>query len=328
MDILALAAALSIMGVIVFGLIGLAQSTGQPRRSMERRLGNILGETENIDFAVAASEALRPTRVGRIPIISSFVQGKSWTNEVAAKLEAADIKLTVSEYIAVRIMVALGLALIPLLILKGGALAILAMILVGGVGYLLPGLYVARARTSRINKLDGQLVETLSMISNSLKAGFGLMQSFDLASRQLKHPIATELRRTLYDINVGSTTEAALRSLAERSGSRDLEIVVTAMLIQQSTGGNLAEILDNVGHTMRERIRIKGEIKTLTAQQMLTGFVIGGIPFVLAGLFSVINPDYMSPLITTSLGRMMLVAAGITELFGIFVIRQILKIEV
>ena len=105
------------------------------------------------------------------------------------------------------------------------------------------------------------------------------MQSLDLASRELEHPIATELRRTLHDINVGCEHRGgARRALAKRSGSDDLDIVITAMLIQQSTGGNLAEILDNVAHTMRERIRIRGEIKTLTSQQMLTGFIIGGLP--------------------------------------------------
>ncbi len=116
------------------------------------------------------------------------------------------------------------------------------------------------------------------MLANSLKAGFGLMQSLELASRELAHPLATDIRRMLQDINVGMQTDEALTQFSYRSGSADLDIVVTAMLIQQSTGGNLAEILETVGHTMRERNRIRGEIKTLTTQQTMTGFIIAGLP--------------------------------------------------
>jgi tight adherence protein B len=168
----------------------------------------------------------------------------------------------------------------------------------------------------------------LTMIANALKAGFGLMQSLDLTSREMGHPIATELRRALTDINVGSTTEEALMNMAKRSGSADLDIVITAMLVQQSTGGNLAEILDNVAHTMRERIRIRGEIKTLTSQQMLTGIVIGALPVFLAMIISVINPSYMTPLYTEVAGRFMLIGAGFMEFIGVMVIRKILAIEV
>jgi len=328
MDPLALGAALTIMGVIVFGLIGLYQSTGSPRQSMERRLGSILGETDNFDYASIAADVLRPKRVGRIPLISSLLSGRSWTDEMAEKLEHADVRLTVSEFLTARILIALLLSLIPLVLIGTTALGIVAMAVAMLIGYVLPGKYLSFARDRRIRKLENQLIEALTMLSNSLKAGFGLMQSFDLAAKQLEHPIATELRRTLYDINVGSTTEAALLAMAERSGSRDLEIVVTAMLIQQSTGGNLGEILDNVNHTMRERIRIRGEIKTLTSQQMLTGLVIGALPFFMALAFTLMSPDYMTPLLTTGIGRIMLVGAGILEMFGIFIIKQILNIEV
>jgi tight adherence protein B len=328
MDPLALITALTIMGMIVFGMLALFQSTAHPRRNMERRLGTILGETDNIDYASVQVEGLRPTRVGHIPLISSLIEGKSWVDSISLSLERADIRLTVSEFISVRILVGLGLALLPVLFIGTAFLGVLAAIMAGIVGYMVPGFYLGYARKRRINKMETQLIEALTLISNSLKAGFGLMQSFDLASKQLEHPIATELRRTLYDVNVGASVEDALQTMAARADSRDLEIVVTGMLIQQSTGGNLGEILENIGHTMRERIRIRGEIKTLTAQQMLTGFVIGGLPFAMMLGFSILSPDYMSPLFTTAAGRLMLVGAGVLETFGIFLIKQILNIEV
>jgi tight adherence protein B len=166
------------------------------------------------------------------------------------------------------------------------------------------------------------------MLANALKSGFGLMQSMDLVARELEHPIATDIRRMLQDINVGAATDEALQNLARRSGSSDLDIVVTAMLIQQSTGGNLAEILETVGHTMRERIRIRGEIKTLTTQQVMTGVIIGFLPVFLAFAIGVINPDYIGLLFTRTAGQVMVAVAVLMEMFGMFIIKRILAIEV
>jgi tight adherence protein B len=216
---------------------------------------------------------------------------------------------------------------VPFLLIHG-MFGILLMLGGGLVGFVLPALWLSRAQKKRINKLDAQLPDTLTMLSNSLKAGFGLMQSMDLVSKEMEHPIATEIRRMLQDINVGASTESALQGFATRSGSSDLDIVVTAMLIQQTTGGNLAEILDNVSHTMRERIRIRGEIKTLTTQGVMTGFIIGGMPVFIGGIVTVLNPKYIDPLLTTTPGYIMLGGAVLLEAFGIMVIKKILAIEV
>jgi tight adherence protein B len=194
--------------------------------------------------------------------------------------------------------------------------------------YMFPSFYLKFAMGRRIKKIEHQLIEALSLMSNSLKAGFGLLQSFELVSRQMEHPIATEIRRMLYDINVGMQTEVAMQGFSKRSGSKDVDIVITAMTIQQATGGNLSEILDNVAHTMRERVRIRGEISALTSQQMLTGFIIGLMPFAMAAGFSAISPTYMTPLFHTTVGNLMLVGAGALEFFGILIIKKILAIEV
>ena len=136
------------------------------------------------------------------------------------------------------------------------------------------------------------------------------------------------MKRTIQEIQVGSTTEEALRNFSDRSGSGDLDIVVTAMLIQQSTGGNLAEILDNVGHTMRERIRIRGEIKTLTTQGLMTGVIIGGLPIFIGMAVSVINPGYINPLFHSLIGNVMLGFGVALETMGVLIIKKILAIEV
>ena len=327
MDPIALLAGLCVLGAIVCGLLGFQQATANPRANMERRLGRVIGESTGMEAATLNVEGLRQRRTSSIPLIGMLVEGKSWTGETALALERADIKLTVSEYVALRLFFAFIGAVVPF-VLFHGMIAFVAALIGASIGYLLPSLWVSRAQKKRIGKLDAQLPDMLTMLSNSLKAGFGLMQSLDLVSREMGHPIATEIRRTLQDINVGASTDDALQGMATRSGSTDLDIVVTAMLIQQSTGGNLAEILDNVAHTMRERIRIRGEIKTLTTQGVMTGFIVGGMPLFIAGIVSVLNPTYMDPLLTTTPGYIMLGGAVLLEAFGIMVIKKILAIEV
>ena len=316
------------MGAIIVGVLTFYQSSAKPREATDRRLGSLLGQSSGLEVTVDQFVGLRPKRAGKFPIVSSLLEGKAWTKETAKRLERADIRLTVSEYVSLRIFLGLGLAAIGFLVIGSGPAGIGAIVAGGLIGYALPSLYVGRTASKRASKLNKQLPDALTLISNSIKAGFGLMQSLDLASKELSHPFSTEIRRTLYDMNVGAASGDALQAMAERGGSEDMEIVVTAMLIQQSSGGNLSEILDNVAHTMRERTRIRGEIKTLTSQQMLTGFVIGGLPIAMVGLFSMINPEYMKPLFTETAGHVMLAGAAILEFFGILLIRRILAIEI
>lgn len=328
MDPVALLAAACILGAIVLGMMGLYNATASPRTNIERRLGRMLGETVGDEvIAAASSEVLRQHRSSNIPLIGSLVAGKPWTENLAEDLERADVKLTVSEFVAVRLFLAFIFFTLPMVLL-GGLVGLIAAVLLGFVGYLLPRFWVARSKNRRIQRLNAQLPDALTMMANSLKAGFGLMQSLELVSRELEHPIATDMKRTLQEIQVGSTTEEALLNFSARSGSQDLDIVVTAMLIQQSTGGNLSEILDNVGHTMRERIRIRGEIKTLTTQGVMTGFIIGGLPVFIGLAVSVLNPGYIEPLFTTLAGNAMLVFAVILETIGALVIKKIMAIEV
>ena len=328
MDPIALVAALCVLGAIVVGMIGIANANAGPRTNLDRRLGRVMGQSIGDDWegGEAVAEGLRRHREG-LPFITGFLKNRNSVSDTAATLERADLKLTVSEYVAVRVFLASVLAGVMFLLL-GVPIGIIVGALAAIAGYVLPRFYVGFRVSKRINKLDSQLPDALTMLANSLKSGFGLMQSLDLASRELAHPLATEIQHMMQDINVGMKTDEALQRFADRAGSADLDIVVTAMLIQQSTGGNLAEILENVGHTMRERNRIKGEIKTLTTQQTLTGFIIGGLPILVGLAITVLNPEYIRPLYTTLPGYIMLGGAATLEFFGVMVIKKILQIEV
>lgn len=288
------------------------------------RLSRLKGQamTDDRDSTKNAGIGLRrraSVSLGGINLVSTRLAGQ-W----AAQLEQAGLTLTVKEYFILRIVVSLGI---------GTAVAMAQPfpwigILVAPIGFAGVGAWIKRRAVSRRKKLESQLVELLQMLASGLRAGFGLSQALESAVEQIPAPLSIEIRRTLRDTAVGASLEQALEALNDRVDSGDFDIVITAIMIQRAVGGNLAEILDTVAHTMRERERIRGEIQTLTSQQRLTGFVIAGIPVALALYFIVVSPDYIAPLITDSLGRMLLGAAVVMEVVGFLIIRKIVDIEV
>ena len=240
------------------------------------------------------------------------------------QLIRADWSVRVSEFFAIVVGAALAGFAVPWLIT--GSLLVGAIAgLVFGVA---PIFLLKRAVARRRRTIEKQLVEMLVMTANALKAGFGLMQALDHAARELDDPIAKELKQTIRDTQIGSSIEDAINGLAVRVGSYDLEIVVTAILVQRNVGGNLSEILEGVAHTMRERERIRGEIQTLTAQQQLSGYIIAALPPGLAVLFFFINPEYSRELYTTFIGKVMVGAALTLEAIGAWIIKRIISIEI
>jgi tight adherence protein B len=272
---------------------------------------------------LASIFALR-RKAGGIRFGGISLVGPKLVQRWATDLEQAGLTLKVREFFILRCIVALVLSLVGLLFAPIPALGIVG----APLGYFIVGFWVRWKRGQRIRKLESQLVDMLQMVSSGLRAGFGLLQALEAAATQLPAPISVELRRTMRDTAMGSSVETALTALNARIGSNDWDIVITAILIQRTVGGNLAEILDNVANTMRERERIKGEIRTLTSQQRLTGYVIGGIPWVLLLVFMMINPTFTSLLFKESLGRMMLVGGAVMWAVGFMVIRKIVNIEV
>lgn len=324
MDLMAAVIALSVMTTIVLVMFAF-YGASVPQAAVRGRLQGLMSGTSVVE-GVGATAALRQTRTDR-GFLASVAKG-DLAEELALQLERADLTITPGEFIALRFGgLAVG-AVAPYVLLGGRIEGIIVGVVAAIVGYNLPKIYMNRKRASRIAKLNAQLPEALLIISNALKAGFGLLQALNNAAENLEHPISTELGRTIHEMNIGSSAEEALVALSERSGSYDLDIVVTAILVQRTVGGNLGEVLDTVAETMRERIRIRGEITTLTAQQKLTGLVIGGLPIGVGILFQIMSPGYISPLFTTLLGKLMLGIAVLLEIVGVMIIQRILDIEV
>jgi len=279
---------------------------------------------EPFSGADASTPGLSLRRRGGIRLAGISFVSSDLTLQWTRRLERAGLTLNVREYLILRLAVALVLGAATTVAIPIPFLGLGPAVL----GFLAVGLWVKMRIKSRRQKLEHQMVEMLQMLASGLRAGFGLLQALESTSEQLPDPLSLEMRRTLRDTAMGASVEQALTALNERVGSPDFDIVITAILIQRSVGGNLAEILDNVAHTMRERERIRGEIRTLTAQQRLTGFVIGGIPIGLGVIFMVISPEFTGKLFTEPLGRAMLGGAIVLEGIGFFIISKIVNIEV
>ena len=322
LDLLAIVTAVSIMATVVIAMYAF-YGAAVPSAAVRGRLEGLMSGTSVVEGANVPG-ALRQTGTGGP--FSGLIKG-NLGEKLALELERADMTLRPGEFVAIRFVLA-AVAFAAPVVLVGGIFGYILAAAAAVVGYNLPKFYLKHKRNSRTSKLNAQLPEALMNISNSLKAGFGLLQALSAASDQLSHPIATELSRTIHEMNIGSSAEEALLGLSERCGSYDLDIVVTAILVQRTVGGNLGEILDTVAETMRERIRIRGEIQTLTSQQKLTGLVIGLLPIGLGVLFQIMSPGYISPLFTTMMGKFLIGAAIVMEVIGVMVIQRILKIEV
>ncbi|MTI83674.1 MAG: type II secretion system F family protein [Firmicutes bacterium] len=282
-------------------------------KQVKEKLARMHNKEEHTDFwrrlLANSSQLLLARRLGR---------------KVEKQLTESDIPLRGEEFVV--IVAASGItagtffSLITMNVLTGLMAAIASS--------LLPFLFVRTAHARRVTKLNAQIGDALSIMSNSLRSGFSFLQAMDMVRRELPDPISKEFSRTFREINLGTSTEEALQNLVHRVNSEDMELIVTAVMIQRQVGGNLAEVLDNIGKTIRERIRIKGEIKTLTAQGRISGIIIGFLPVVLAVIMTGLNPEYIMTLFTSEVGRLMLLAAIGGELLGILLIKRIVNIQV
>ena len=203
------------------------------------------------------------------------------------------------------------------------------------VGFMLPRFWLGRRKSGRLKSFDKQLPDTITLIANALRAGSSFLQAIELVVRESRPPISTEFGRVIREVNLGLAFDVALENMVRRVRSDDLELMATAIAIQHQVGGNLAEILDSIAFTIRERVRIKGEIQTLTAQQRLSGYVVGFLPIGLAGFLFIAAPRFMDPmfddrvsLIGLPAGVIILFIGGFAMFMGFMFIRRIVDIEV
>jgi tight adherence protein B len=254
--------------------------------------------------------------------------GGGWTERTAHELRQADIRLRPVEYLSIRVALAAALLVAPVALFQAHPVALAAAPAGAVLGLLGPMLYVRAARRRRVMRIERQLLEFLPALASSLRSGFAFQAAVEVAIQQLGDPLAGELDEYLRDVQLGATTQTALQDLGRRVGSTDLDMVLTAVLVQRTTGGNLPEILDQTAEALRERDRIRGEIQTLTAQQRLTGLILSVYPVAIGLLLLAIMPAVWSKLFTEPAGQVQLAIAAALQVVGFFAIRRALRVEV
>lgn len=259
-----------------------------------------------------------------IAAIGSLFEGKSFLNRWGKELEQAGLPLKTGEFFALRLLAAV-LAAGSAYLMEFTGFALLSAF---WIGYVLPRFYLKRRKEKRLARCPSQLAVSLGTMATAMRAGFSFMQAMQLVAREVPDPIGPEFDRTLRETNFGVPVEEAFQRLLERLPDADLELVITALLVQRSTGGNLSEILESMQETIHARVQIKEELRALTAQGRLSAWIISLLPVILAVLINLMNPEYFRPMLTHPLGWMLLGAGVVSGLIGWIVIRKIVRIEV
>ncbi len=249
---------------------------------------------------------------------------RRWSEGLDIELIRGNIPLKGGEFLVLQGFLTFLFFLIGLMLTQ----KFYAGMLLSIVGGVLPRLWLRSAQKKKCRQFDNQLADALMVLANSLRSGFSLLQAMEMVSQEMPNPISGEFQLALREMTYGTSTETALIHLSERVGSDVLDLLVTAMLIQRQAGGNLAEVLLNIHATIQDRLRIQQEIKTLTAQGRMSGYIIAALPFGIAAVLSVFNPSYLAVLFTNPIGWTMLAAGLFSQFIGFIMIRKIITIEI
>lgn len=327
MDMLTLTILLIVVavGLLIVGIV--SSREGVSSADVEERLERF--STHHVPGQVDDDERSRDENAiaGRV---GQAVQNRNVGKSMATMLARADVRMTVGEFMLMRMGTATGGGLLGFVLGRGFSeplLGLLVGLVVGVIGWMAPHWWISSVATKRAKHFNDQLGDTIGLMANSLRAGYSLLQTMELASRETPEPMCIEFRRVVREVGLGISSQNAMQHMLERVPSEDLDLLVTAINIQHEVGGNLAQILDVMGDTIRERVRIKGEIAVLTSQGRISGYIITALPIGVAALLFMLNPEYMSTLFAWP--WICLPIAGIGFMVtGFIVMQKIVEIEV
>jgi len=315
---IALLVGIAVAGAVALFFFGVSRVL-EPSGDLEQRIEDwVRGESWD-DGGLAQEEA--DSFLGRM---EKTVGRRDFAASIKEDLARADLSLTVTEYLMIRVGLVALFTVLGFLIQRN----LLAALIMAVVGLFLPTIYVRSRQTSRLKKFNSQLPDVLDHLQGSLRAGYGLLQAVEWVSRQLPNPVGPEFDRVIREVQLGRGLIEALESMVRRIPSDDLALIVTAIKIQYEVGGSLAEILEIVTHTIRERVRIMREINVLTSQQRYSGYVLIIMPIALALFLIVLNPEYEMRLFEPGPTLCIPIGAAILMIGGYFIMRRIVDIEV
>jgi tight adherence protein B len=274
------------------------------------------GETE--------APVVRQKVEGRLPGVERLIAGTGVGSGLAKLIEQSGVRTTPGAIAMISAGTAAVAALLAMLFVRQA----FAPVIAGLVGVIVPTLFLRQRRSSRLKKFEEQFPEALDLLARAIRAGHAFQTAMSMVASEMKEPVGPEFKKTFDQQNFGLPLRDALNDLAERIDILDVRFFVTAVLIQRESGGNLAEILSNLAHVVRERFKIQRQVRVHTAHGRFTGWVLLALPAALGVALSVINPEHMQLLFNERMGQMLLLAAMVMQAVGFIWIRQVIKIEV
>lgn len=308
---------------LVFGAYLLAtHGTDAKRARLQRRLADALlhsAHTEDVEVVLARNELM-----SEIPALNRTLVRLQAAMQLKRMLDQADLHITPSRLVMFSAMAGLLGALATSVL----TISLVFMIVSGLVSASFPFVHVWWKRRKRFDAFLEHLPDALDLMSRGLSAGHAFSEALHMVSAEMPEPIASEFRKTYEEQNLGLSLKLALENLCQRVPLMDLKMCVTAVLIQRETGGNLAEILEKVAYTIRERFRIMGDLKTLTTSSRMSAWLLCGLPIFVTFVITVMNPEYMSVLWKDQRGHYLIAAALFLQVTGMLIVRKILNIKI
>ena len=309
---------------ILLILILLLEYRSRSRRALARRMRYYAGDMENQQTKPTEQKSLKERFLGLLHGGGRLFHNIRHARWLDFKMQQAGIPLLGTEFMALLLLSAVVVGAFATVIIKRLYAGVLAAVIIVAVEYI----YVLVRIERRSSSFTNQLGDCLMMVANALRAGFSFLQAMEMISKEMEPPISDEFKHVMRDIGLGATTERALDDMDKRVGSPDFSLVVTAVLIQQQVGGDLAQILDTISETIQDRIRMRREIKTLTTQGRMSGWILILTPIAFALFMTASNPNYLDPLLHNPIGQAILVVTIALEIIGAIIINRIVDIEV
>jgi tight adherence protein B len=323
MSLEALLAVITSAGIVCL-ILGVDRVLRRDRTGLDKRLRRYGGRAYQLtddEQKQAASVAVTSLLAKRV---EASISGRTFAAALQTDLARANLKLTIGEFLILQVTAALAVGAGAWLL--SGALFVGSLF--GAIGWFIPKIWLGRRQGARLKAFNNQLADTIALMGNSLRSGLSLVQSMEMISREAEPPVSEEFQRVVREIGLGVGPQDALLHLVRRVDSDDLELLVTAILVQFEIGGNLSRILDSIASTIRERVKLQGEIRTMSAQGRMAGYVLSGMPIAIGGLLMLIAPSYMGALFTPGPWLVLPVAGFMGVVMGSLVIRKLVAIDV
>ncbi len=313
---------------VVIVVVGIISARSEANLTEERLKAQEEGGAGLLDLGeIGGDDDISSERQERFTRLNEALSQRKFGQKWRQQLARADLKLTVAEFFAMHVITTIvGFGGGYFILFQGD---IIFSIVAGFIGFFVPRIYVARTVSKRLISFETQLPDTLGLWVNALRSGYSVLQAMEAIAKDAPEPTKTEFKRVVQEVQLGIDMADALDHLLERVESEDLDLVITAVNIQREVGGNLAEILDVISGTIRERIKLKGEIRVLTSQGRITGYLISFLPIALALFLSLISPGFMNPMFENRLCGWPMLGAGLALIgIGTAIIQKIIDIDI